>query len=941
MKRFSVCLVQVRSLLLRHIASLLIISLICVPVHPKINSLTNKTNPMIKPIQTFHDTKEFRLSNGLKVLIKEDHSAPVFTQIIYFRVGSRNDPKGISGISHYLEHMQFNGTKTRPKGAISQGIESRGGSFNAATSTDYTMYYMTLPSTEENIDFSIELEADRLRNSIVEQAEADREKQVVLAELSGGENNPLTLIYRDVMKATYPTHPYGIPIIGWEHEVKSIKLEDLRLHYDTFYQPNNAVLILVGDIDSAKVLEKIENSFGKIPPSKLPIPEIKPESSPITQHNVQINFPTESSYVDLSYRVTSFTDKDYTTLSALSAILTNGSLSRLEKALVDTGKASYVSSSVRQGIDPFCFNILAVTDPSGDLSQIEASIKTEIKKVAEEGVTEEELERVKAKSETGFLFGIEDSEGLANQLGFFEVVSRDWKRTYNWTEELNAIKPKDIQRVAQTYLNDTNLVIGRLQGNSSHTGDLSLPAQMMPLSEHANYKSDCSSDEPIIQKLSTETASLSKTTSLYGRGVHASSHTLKNGLRIILRENHTNPVVALNGYIDAGEVFDHGFGKLGASTITALMLERGTQKFDRNQLSNQLELLGAEIEFHPETDYVNLSARGRARDLTKIMHLLAEQIEHPTFPEQELQILKTQILSELSQSKDDFKVLGKIALHQALYPENHPYREYSIATQIESVQKIKPQDLESFHREFYQPNRMTLVISGDFKMQEVLKVAEQVFGDWKVDPNSQQSLYAVPVPENISSTDTKVIEIPGKSQAAVIFGQINSVKRSDADFYPLLIANDILGGGSTLTSRLGSKVREEAGLVYSIYSQFQMGRAPGPFTVKMGVAPDKIDQAIALTKAELERFSGAEITDEELERAKNYRKGLFISQNLTSNSAIASALNQYSLVGLDLETINEYPRRIEEVSKSDVQRVINQYLKPYQMQIIILRPPIK
>lgn len=858
-------------------------------------------------------TKEYILENGLKVLIKEDHTAPIYTQALFYKVGSRNDLEGQTGIAHYLEHMQFNGTKTRPKGAISEEIEKRGGSFNAATSTDFTMYYMTLPA-EGNLDFSLELEADRMRNSILNTEEAEREKRVVLAELAGGENNSMTLLFRDVLKAAYPEHPYGRPIIGWKKDVENITAENLREYYDTYYQPNNAVLILVGDLNTEEVLEKVKNTLGKIPASNKPIPQIEALKNKPAKQIVEVQSPSQSSLITFVWNAVSFKDKDYVPLSVLSAILTNGSLSRLEKALVDTGKASYVGSSMRQGIDPFSFYILAGTSNDGDLKEIQRIIQSEIEEIQKNGISEEELKRVKAKAETSFLFGLEDSAGMASQLGFFELLAGDWKKTFTWSQEIEAVNIDQVKKVANKYLKPENLVIGTLIND--HSGKAPIAPAFAGNHEIAHYKAPSASEVPVA------------------KGIKAETIVFKNGLKIILRPNSNNPVIAIAGTIDAGEVFDEDL--IGVSTVTGLMLERGNAKYERDEFNIAIENIGAEIEISPEKDFVSVSAKARSKDYDQLLELLALSLIKPSFDQEELDKLKMQILLDLKQSQDDLNALGKIAIYQNLFPKTHPYYEPNLAAQMESVQKLKVEDLKNFHKKFYGPKRTILSISGDFEKKEILDSLNKHFENWSSKQAGDKFQVAtIPISE---PKQIQAIEVPGKSQALIIMGHNGEVNRSHPDFYALLVANDILGGGSTLSSRLGTKVREEAGLVYTIRSAMSMSRGAGPFLIQMGVSPDKVNKAIELTKAELQRFYEGNITDQELERAKNYRRGYFISNNLTSNENIALSLSQYALWGLDLNTINEYPEIIKKLTKEDIVRVSQKYLSPDKLQIVVLKP---
>jgi zinc protease len=857
--------------------------------------------------------QEIILENGLKVLLKEDHSSPIISQAIFYRVGSRNDPKGLSGMSHFLEHMQFNGTATKPKGYISREIEARGGNFNAATSTDYTMYYITLPS--EHLDFIVELEADRMKNSIVNDVESKREKQVVLSELMGGENNPMTLLSREVMNNLYPTHPYGTPIIGWRKDLDVTTSENLKNHYNTYYTPNNAVYILVGDFDSKQALELVKKYFGPIKNDNLQAHKIEAETQPITKTEVEVKSPSETLLMMIAWRGVNFTDPDFVPLYLLSDILTTGELSRFEKKLVDDGKASYVNSSMRHGIDPMVFAVYAATDKSGDLNEVKKVILDEISNLKIKGVSEQELNRAKAKSETAFYFGLEEPSNLASQMGFFEIISGDWKRTFSWPEEVNKVTVSDIQRVIDKYLTPQNMVVGTLAYDENSKG----PAgPITPNDGHiANYKPE-NSKVAVAPK----------------KGIKAQTITLSNGVKLVLRKNPSLPIVAVSASMDAGKTF----GDYGISSMTADLLDRGTKKYTRDQIYEILEQLGAEVEVSSEKDFVQISAKGRSKDAEAIFDVLSEELINPTFPEDEFSKVKKLNLSGLEQSKDSIGTLAKIKLFQTIYSPNHPYYEKSLEEQIALFKAIKVDDLKKFHSEFYQPNRLIISVSGDFDESKIKKLIEQKFGNWKASDLNVPS-YKIPAQEIVNPSPTVEVKVPGKSQAMVLLGHSDSVTRSSPDFYPLLIANDILGGGSTLSSRLGTKVREEAGLVYSIGSSVSMTRGAGPFTVQMGVPPEKIDKAIELTKAEIKAFiEKGDITDEELSRAKNFRSGFFISHNLTSNESVASSLNQYALWDMELDTINLYPDKIKAVTKDDVLRVSKKYMQPDKLNVVIVRP---
>lgn len=881
------------------IISLSLVMLMMLPAC-EIVSAKNTTMPQVQ---------EFYLDNGLKVLIKEDHKAPVFAQALFYKVGSRNDVEGVTGSAHFLEHMQFNGTQKRSKGSIPKEIEAHGGTFNAGTSYDYTVYHMSLPSTSENLEFAMELESDRMRNSIINTKEAERERQVVLEEMSRGENSPFQILYRETLKNIYPEHPYGDPIIGWRSDVENTTAQELKEQYDHYYQPNNAVLVLVGDIDPQKALETAKKYYGVIPASDTGnAPVAKRNPRPLVKKEVKLNIPSQSQGVLLAWDTVKFTDEDFMPLSILSSVLTSGDLSRLEKKLIDTNVATAVDSSARQGIDSFIFSIITVASKDKDLVSIEKAVLDEIEKIKTKGVKEEELQRIKAKAKTQFLLGLEEPMDMAMQLGFFEIIGGGWQNTFDWVTQIDGVTPADIQLAARKYLTEEKLFRGLLTDKKEE-----LKAE---------------------QNNSTTVA----------QGVQAEKLKLDNGLTVILCQDETLPLISVHGVIDAGEIYENiGKHKYGTSSLVSMMLEKGTQKFSRDEIAQELEQIGASLSINTEEEYVDISGHSLSDDLDKLLSLLHQQLFQPTFPENEFNKLKSQIADYLEQSKDDMKTLARIELAKTLYKPEHPLYEPSLEEQIEKLEQININDLKEYQANYFSPNRLILAFSGDFDKKELLDLLQKYFGklentNSKLLTDSELQEYIEKNRQELISQQEKVIEVPGKKQANIYLGYPAPMNRTNPDYYAYLLANDILGGGSSLTSHLGYNVREKNGLVYSIYSINGAYRFPHNFKIQMGTSPETIDKAIDITKQTVKKFIQGNITDEEIRRAKNYRKGSFVSHSLVSNANIAHSLCLSAMWGLPLDNINNYPDNIENVSKEDIIRVAKKYFSPDKLQTVIAKP---
>jgi len=909
------------------------------------NSLEEEISRKIKSI------REFQLENGLKILLKEDHSVPIVSQALFYAVGSRNELKNKTGIAHYLEHMQFNGTKKISKSQISKEIEKRGGNFNAGTSNDFTVYYMTLPS--KHLEFVLALEADRMKNSILDQKEADREREVVITELKSGDNNPASLLSKKLLKELYPNHAYGNPVIGWEDDLKKISEKDLRDFYQLYYQPSNAVLVLVGDFNSEQAVTLIKKYFGELgEPKKKEIPQVKKETKKLEFSNrkdqyVKVERPSQTNLIRFIWRAPSVRNPDFPVLKVISSVLSDGYLSRLEKKLIENNKASYVGAFEREGIDPFSFSIVATTPKKEALAEIEEIIRLELDNLIENGVSQEELERVKAKAETDFWFDLEDFAEMAIQLGFFESVANDWKKTFTWTSELNKVSSEDIKRVSKKYLDPKKALIGILTDlspedkNSNSDNNLHSKSQN---SSESDLKRTASLKEEENRPLDDFYSKIKETKLKKEKNkIEFEELELKNGLKIIFREENNLPIFGLSLTVDAGESLEINYEeqkakrefKNGTSFLTALMIEKGTKNYNKEQISKELEKRGAIIDISPEKDYISLQARGRAKDLSKVLEIISEELREPTFSVKELGILSKQSALKLEEEKDKLASLSSIKLSQMIYNQEHPYYQLSLVEQIQALSEIKVLELKNFHQKYYQPERIIISIVGDLKKEEVLKTIKENFEDWE--NKSKEQSFQVPL-EELKLAKQKTIEVPGKVQALVTLGHSGELTRSSKDYYALALANDILGGGSSLASRLGAKIREEQGLVYSIYSGFRMSRGAGSFIIKMGIDPDKIDYALDLTKQEIRKFIKEQITDEELKRAKSYRIGSFLSGNLISNQDLATALNLYKIWGLPVDTINQYIEQVNLVTKDELKRASEKYFHPDKLQTVIYKP---
>jgi zinc protease len=421
-----------------------------------------------------------KLSNGLLVQLKEIHSAPVISQWVWYRVGSRNEQPGMTGISHWVEHMQFKGTPLFPAGMLDRAISRDGGVWNAMTSLDWTTYYEKMPA--DKIDLALRLEANRMTESIYDPQEVESERTVVISELEGGENEPLVRLDKAIRHAAFSEHPYGHPVIGSVEDLNRIQRDDLYAHYRGNYVPNNAILAIAGDFDSTEMLNKIEEIYGAIPAGEVARQSIEVEPLQTQEKHVTVTGPDETTYVRLAYQSPRADSPDFFAFSVLDSLFSGpaglnmfggGSItnktSRIYKALVEKEFAVAVGAGLQATIDPYIYDITAIVHPSQKWENVLSTIDGEISRLQDEMVSEAEIAKAVKQAKALFAYGSENITNQAFWLGYAEMFAK-----YEWFENfvaaLEKITPQDVQRVAQTYLVPTRRVVGKYLPENTQEG---------------------------------------------------------------------------------------------------------------------------------------------------------------------------------------------------------------------------------------------------------------------------------------------------------------------------------------------------------------------------------------------------------------------------------------------------------------------------------------
>jgi zinc protease len=415
---------------------------------------------------TPNEVIDYKLDNGLQVVLKPIHIAPVVSNWIWYRVGGRNEQPGKTGISHWVEHMMFKGTPTFPKGSIMLEVNRNGGVLNGFTGQDYTAYFETLPA--DRLELGLRIESDRLANSVIDSAEVDSERTVIISEREGSENEPEWALYEEVMSAAFRVHPYGHMVIGWKDDLHNITRDDLYQHYKMYYGPHNAVLVIVGDIDVDWVQTRVEELFGPIPAGPTPPPMQVKEPPQQSERRVVMRQPGTTAYFQSVYHTCAGTHEDAFPMMMLEAILSGVNFgggppthrsARLYRALVETEIATYAGAHFQFGIDPDTIRFHGTVRDGHSLAEFETALDAEVVRLHQELVSEDELARVRKQVRAQFAYTLERVSSQAQWLGLMEMLG-DWRRFDTFVDHLSTVTAEEVQRVAQKYLQPTNRTVG-------------------------------------------------------------------------------------------------------------------------------------------------------------------------------------------------------------------------------------------------------------------------------------------------------------------------------------------------------------------------------------------------------------------------------------------------------------------------------------------------
>jgi zinc protease len=893
--------------------------------------------PNVEKIDSFRGVDQYRLkSNDMTILLVPDHASPVVTFMVVYHVGSRNEAPGNTGSAHLLEHMIFNKSTEnfgRAKGhkTFQEVLYEAGADFsstNMTTWNDRMNGYSTLPS--DKLELAMKIEADRLNRGLILDSERQSEMSVVRNEYEIGENDPLQALWKAVVSTSIQAHPYHWDTIGYRSDIEGVTTEKLREHYKTFFHPNNAEAILVGDFDTEQALAMFDREFGAFPKSEKPIPQVITVEPPQEgERRTIVSRPGAVGMVMLGYIRPGSKHPDFIPMEVLTSILADGVNSRLYRALVDPGLATDVGANNFTFKDPYPLIINASLAQGKSHEDVEKALKVALAEIAAKGVTDEEVKQAQQRIEVSVIRSRDGTYNYASNLGE-AVASADWKWFLTYIDNIKAVTAADVKRVAAAHVIPEHATVGWFVPRSGGAAAAE-PALSKAEGAAVVATTKASGNNPVVPQSGTTAPQAPRKPASGSFAQRTVRKVLKNGIIVDVVENHAVPTVAIRGLAFAGDNAAPA-GKRALPALTARMLQRGTKSRTKEQISKLLDDVGASRAYSTNATEALLNANGMSRDLAMLIGILADELKNPAFGAEELAKAQKELENDYLRAADNTSARAMERLSQLVYSPEHPYYAVGRDKLVASVTAATADDLRAFHRSRYNGANMIFAIVGDVDAAKTIALVEKHFGDL---PKGQRIDFA-----SVARTSPReqgvreAVTLRGKANMNIVMGTASGLRRTDPDYEAAIIANAALGQNS-LSSRIGRRVRDTEGLSYSLASRYgSSDLLDGVWWVNVNVAPQNLKKAMQSTMEEIVKFGREGVTDEEVAAQKSFFAGNY-QVGLGSNAGVAGALVTAEKFGYGPKYLDEFPARIRAVTKEQVNAASRKHFFPDKLHVIV------
>ena len=920
------------------------------------------------------EVAEIYLKNGLKVLLKEDHSSPVVSVGCWYRVGSQDAELRTTGISHFLEHLTFRGEKVPSATAERWIAQHAGGVLHGCTLLDQTAYFASVVSS--GLEDLLRFEARRMERDRFDTQDVQMERGVVISELLGHRDDPRSALEGEVVAAALKRHPYRWPTWGWLQDVQRMSSDELWDHYRRYYSPQNAILVLVGDFQVDKTKDLIQRLFGKIPRRRVSprVPISEPEQK--GERRVRLTGLGRIPYLQMAYHAPGIHQADLYGLWVLDALLCRAKglslgsetgtdraarTSRLYQALIDSELATHVRTSLNATQSPYLYKLSVTLPDSSHFELAEEMVDYELERLRQGQFSDQDLDRARRQLKTRFLLNQNTIGKLAHQLGYFESIASS-RILQSFTERIEAVSRVDLQRVARRVFAKESRTVGwfvpkvsqkiieveKLSAGSTNPfgGGQALLGGPEPFplatpvigppgygSAHPNFQvagrlSVRVAAEDQAREPSEEPASLPA--SLINHALPASwtskRQVLANGIVVWIVSRPTHSTFSLRLAFRAGAARDSD-GEAGLAHLSGRLLIDGPD--DSPSPVDAIESLG--LSLATKTNYLatTVHLEGLGADLSRALASAAPMVRNADFSERDFSREKGVILNELRQEADSGAHAAEQAFRRRVFPQGHPWRR-NVKGNLKTVPTFQRADAMRFHQQFFRPDQLVIAVASDRGIDEVVSSIQQFFGDWQ----TQEAVEPMGV-DTVApglGVGRQFIRMSGRSYGNVVYG-LPGVSRRHPDYFPLMVLTQILGQ----EGRLGKGSVDRKGRASGPFSSLGASLDGGALMIRVGAIPRQVDEVVALLEREVARLRDQEVTQGEVVAAKNFLINSMLV-NLSSNSGVTAALAEAEWFHPGENALRSWLDRVSQVTVDQVIDVSRTRLLLDRAAIVVAGP---
>ncbi len=826
----------------------------------------------------------YKLDNGQTVVVQEVKNNPIVTIDTWIKTGSIDEEDSNNGVAHFLEHLFFKGTKTHEPGEFDKILETKGAITNAATSKDFTHYYITIPS--KDFDLAMDLHGDMILHPLIPRKEMEKERKVVLEEISKDLNSPTKIMQDNLNSMLYTTHPYKRKVIGRSDVIETITRDQVLSFYNKNYSPSNMVTVIIGDVDANHAIEKTKEAFNA--EYKKQTKTIYTKEAPLTKQQKKVEYlDTESGYMVIGFRGTPIDDKDSYALDVLATILGDGRSSVLNQVLKEKKRIAF---SVDAGNSTFrddgIFYISANYEPT-KCKIVQDTIFNEIEKIQKNGVTDDQLKLAKNIIERSTYYSRESITNIATEIGYTMALTNDIKFYDTYLDNIKNVSKEDVKKVAEKYLGINRSAVSIVLPKS---------AKEVPVAS-------LTQQAPATAELVSENAQTQK-------------YKLSDGATMLYTPNNVNDIIAISIYAKGGQLAEQ---KAGTANLTATAMMRGTKNYTSLELSQVLEDNGIKIQPSASADAFVINVLTTKDEYDKTLELLNEVVNNATFEDYEIDKVKTEKLNTIKRNKD-VPLQRAIEEYRDLIYQNSPY---SISSKIleKNIPNITKEDIINYYNSIFAPKNLVISINGNIDKDKTIQDLNNIFKPKENTKNFDFAQYNSKIP-TVTTPRQTIQKVPTTETAWILLGWQTNGVWNEKDYATLQVIDSLLGSG--MSSRLFKDLREQEGLAYQLGSGYSPNVLRGSFLLYIGTNPQTLDKAKSGLFAEITRLKTEYVGDKELQDAKEKLLGNYVI-GLETNLDKASNIGWYEASTRGYEFKDKYEKLINSVTDSDIIEIANKY----------------